>query len=323
MQWDPKERGDWVADAQRWIQQIHGVLQCKIDLDSEGEIAGVHVVAGMERNARHIVRDVEGLLKARLGIYVYYKKIGVVQVVENDPAAPGAAPESTESESTEPASTGSSDPGSRPPSCQGGTASAVTFHPEEEILDDLGLDDLGWDDLEQDDLKTEVPTTRASSASLGTEGESPAAAPPIPAVLVSEEENLRFVCSGVGVMASDSLVRAEVQLRVGDLQMRGVAEGSNHKGSAISLVAQATCKTLLQMVDEPVTLHLREVRKQHLGGQDLVVCAIELVEGRRSEMLFGCCGLCHNEQQAVVFAVLDALNRRLSLFSLKASEASG
>ncbi|PID80686.1 hypothetical protein CSB20_06255 [bacterium DOLZORAL124_64_63] len=322
MQWDPKERDDWVADAQRWIQQIHGVLQCKIDLDSEGEIAGVHVVAGMERNARHIVRDVESLLKARLDIDVYYKKIGVVQVVENDSAAPDAAP------------AGPSDSGADPSSLQaGGASSTVTFHPEEESLDDLGLDDLGLDDFslagfglgdrDLDDLETEVAAARASSASLGAEAEPRTVAPPIPAVLVSEEENLRFICSGVGVMASDSLVRAEVRLRVGELQMRGVAEGSNHEGSAIRLVAQATCKTLLQMLDEPLTLHLREVRKQNLGGQDLVVCAIELVEGRRSETLFGCCGLRHNEQQAVVFAVLDALNRRLSLFSLKESQASG
>ncbi len=62
MEWDPNERDAWVSDAQRWISSIKGVLQCKIDLDSEGEISGVHVVAGMDREPRHIVRDVESLL---------------------------------------------------------------------------------------------------------------------------------------------------------------------------------------------------------------------------------------------------------------------
>ncbi len=84
------ERDDWVPDAQRWINQINGVLQCKIDLDPAGEITGVHVVAGMDREPRHIVRDVEGLLKARLGMDVYYKKIGVVQVMNTE--AGGRAP---------------------------------------------------------------------------------------------------------------------------------------------------------------------------------------------------------------------------------------
>jgi hypothetical protein len=94
LEWEPNERDAWVTDAQRWITQIKGVLQCKIDLDEQGEIAGVHVVAGLDRDPRHIVRDVESLLKARLQMDVYYKKIGVVQVVENprgDDTAAGAA----------------------------------------------------------------------------------------------------------------------------------------------------------------------------------------------------------------------------------------
>ena len=72
LEWEPDERDAWVADAERWIGQINGVLQCKIDLDHEGEVTGVHVVAGMEREPRHIVRDVEGLLKARIGVNVFY-----------------------------------------------------------------------------------------------------------------------------------------------------------------------------------------------------------------------------------------------------------
>jgi hypothetical protein len=96
LEWEPRERDAWVKDAERWICQIQGVLQCKIDLDDEGEVTGVHVVSGMDRDPRHLVRDVEGLLKARLGLDVYYKKIGIVQVVdsdaeeaENEPEPPG------------------------------------------------------------------------------------------------------------------------------------------------------------------------------------------------------------------------------------------
>ena len=92
MELEPNERDVWVADAQRWISQIRGVLQCKIDLDPAGEIAGVHVVAGTEREPRHIVRDVESLLKARLQMDVYYKKIGVVQITPQEDHAESGAP---------------------------------------------------------------------------------------------------------------------------------------------------------------------------------------------------------------------------------------
>ena len=88
MEWEPSEDSAWVQDAERWIAQIKGVRQCKIDLDPEGEISGVHVVAGTDREPRHLVRDVEGLLKARLGISVFYKKIGVVQVVDQESDEP-------------------------------------------------------------------------------------------------------------------------------------------------------------------------------------------------------------------------------------------
>jgi len=74
----------WVQDAENWICQIKDVRQCKIDLDKTGEVIGVHVVASMDRDPKLIVRDVEGLLKARLDLDVFYKKIGVVQVVDGE-----------------------------------------------------------------------------------------------------------------------------------------------------------------------------------------------------------------------------------------------
>ena len=54
-----------------------------------------------------------------------------------------------------------------------------------------------------------------------------------------------------------------------------------------------------------------------IGGRQVILAAVDLVEGRRNETLFGSCACEHNRQQAVVHAILDALNRRLSLFALK------
>ena len=73
-------------------------------------------------------------------------------------------------------------------------------------------------------------------------------------------------------------------------------------------------------MDEPVILHLNEVRPETVGGRQVIITAVDLVEGRRNETLFGSCACEHNRQQAVVHAILDALNRRLSLFALKTTE---
>jgi len=263
----------------------------QIDLDSEGEISGVHVVAGMDREPRHIVRDVESLLKARLEIDVFYKKIGVVQVLEN--GVTGTAAPTTD---TEPAQQEKVVPLNVPDS-------GVTFHAEDDPIHG------------DDNLHEEAPAAEKT--------EAPAEPKPIPAVLLAEEIQQRIACSGVGVMASDMLVRAEVQLSTGELEVRGTQEGANHGGSAIKLVAQATLDALARLVNEPILLHLNEVRVDNLGDHPVVLCAVELVEGRKSESLFGSCSNLHNEQQAVVFAILDALNRRLSMYSLKTAEAEG
>jgi hypothetical protein len=247
----PNERDAWVKDAERWICQIHGVRQCKIDLDLNGEVTGVHVVAGMEREPRHVVRDVEGLLKARLGVNVFYKKIGVVQVVENGREEP------------EPA-----DDAPRPP--------------------------LGIDTHE-----------------------------PLEAVLLEETMAPRVQCAGVGIVARDRSLQAEVKLRAGLLEARGKDEGANHPGSELVLVGRAAVAAMKELLDENVTLTLAEIRQTEMAGESVVVAAVELVEGRRPERLFGTCPIMNCRQQAAVYAVLDALNRRISLMTFRGPSRGG
>lgn len=298
MEWEPNERDAWVNDAQRWICQIKGVLQCKIDLDPAGEIAGVHVVAGMEREPRHIVRDVESLLKARLQMDIYYKKIGVVQVMGN--SSPDPVDESA-------AAVDSGIPG----------PSGVTFHPPGSDTDSDVAAAPAWDEPTAPAVGTLAPP----EAEVTTEPVTEDLPEPIPAVLVAEGLAPRLICAGVGVMASDMVVRAEVQLRVGNVEAQGTCEGPNHAESDVQLVARATLEAVGQLVVEPVLLHLNEIRIRPLGGQTVVMAAVDLVEGRASDTLYGTCSTRHNRQQAVVHAVLDALNRRLAMYSLKASAA--
>lgn len=248
MESEPNERDAWVRDAERWICQINGIRQCKIDLDPDGEVTGVHVVAGMERDPRHVVRDVEGLLKARLGVAVFYKKIGVVQVVDNGreepaPVAPPSEPE--------------------PPPAAGARGAVLEAVVLEEIL-----------------------------------------AP-------------RILCTGVGITAAERSLKAEVTLRAGGCEVHASEEGVNHAGGDLALIGRAAVAAVRQLVDEPVSLDLAEIRQAELAGVPVVLAAVELVEGRRAERLFGACCASPSRQQAAVYAVLDALNRRISLLTFK------
>ena len=320
MEWEPNERDAWVVDAQRWICQIKGVLQCKIDLDGKGEISSVHVVAGMEREPRHIVRDVESLLKARLQMDVYYKKIGVVQVMGN---AETAEPELATAARVEVVGAGVAD------------SSSVTFHPPGAGTDDEALANLVEAGRTAGAVGTlQAPQPQASPAPEAAPAATPEPVPEsapdpvplaevIPAILVAEGLAPRITCSGVGVMASDMVVRAEVQLLAGEVEARGTREGPNHADADVQLIARATLDAVTELLVEPVLLHLNEIRTTELGGQSVVTTAVDLVEGRLSETLFGTCSTRHNRQQAVVHSVLDSLNRRLSMYSLKTDSAQG
>ena len=310
MEWEPNDRDAWVADAQRWIGQIKGVRQCKIELDAQGEVAGVHVIAGCDREPRHIVRDVESLLKARLGIDVYYKKIGVVQVLDCGqtlaaaPAAPLAAPAT--------------------PGAGVHAPSGVTFFPPE----DAGRPDwTGPSAVGQEQAYDRGPEFGPASGLQAGGPQDLSAAhpagldPPTPAILVAVDQPPRLLCSGVGVLVSERLIRAEVQLRAGDVEARGVQEGPNHPHGDLDLIGRAALAAVSQLVADELLLYLQDIRSVALGGRSVILAAVTLVEGRRSEVLWGCCPDTHNRQQAAVFAVLDALNRRLAQYPLKEAKA--
>jgi hypothetical protein len=289
--WEPNDRDAWVADAQRWITQIKGVKQCRIVLDDQGEIEEVLVVAGLEKAPRMIVRDVETLLKIRLDKEVYFKKISVTQLIDSRPDFANPDDSDTIIPLTQ-------DP------------EQVTHHDTRSFFGEGHLPPAATDPSPED--RTQEP---AVSPAAGDQ--------PIPAVILAEEPSPRIVCANVGVMASDMVVRAEVHLRAGDVEALGTVEGPNHAESDTVLVARATVEAIGKLLVDPVLLHVKEVRLETLGGQTVVLAAIDLVEGRSSDTLFGACSTRHNRQQAVVYSVLDALNRRLSLFALKTAQAEG
>ena len=305
MDWDPEERDAWVADAQRWICDIIGVLDCKIELDPAGDIACVHVVAGKDREPRHIVRDVESLLKARVQKDVYYKKISLVQMV----GSPTPEPDENEEPKTVVISSGD----------VSGPSGVTIIPPGQE--DPSAVDDdpatAPWTrGATADEAGSQRPEIRAVPDPEPQAEEEPA---PIPAVLVAEGLTPRIICGGVGVMSSDRTVSAEVHLRAGEVEARGKREGPNHADSDIQLIGRATLDALAELLQDPVLLHLNEIRVETLGGVPVVMAAVDLVEGRASDTLFGTCSTRHNRQQAIVHAVLDAVNRRMAIYALKSA----
>ena len=294
MQQHRDEDNGWVKDAERWICQLQSVRQCKIDLDIRGDVSGIHVVASAERDPRHIVRDVEGLLKARLDLSVYYKKIGVVQVVDSGVASP---PDDTPTpQPVKPAA----------------VSSPVAVEPEPDPVAEPAAP---------------IPAPASPRPVVHHEASVLSATPwPFgghearPAVLLEEAPLARIECTGVGVMVSGASLTATVELMKGEASAKGRETGPNHGAVDLQLLARATVSALGELIDEPVALSIADVRETDAAGETVVVAAVDLVEGRRSERFFGICSLGQGRQQAAVYAVLDALNRRLELMSFKEAD---
>ncbi len=260
----------WVKDAERWICQIQGIRQCKIDIDELGKVAGIHVIATADREPRHVVRDVESLLKARLDLDVYYKKIGVVQIIEPEEAAPAMSAPAPPDAAIAPAPV--AEPAAPPP---------------------LRI--------------PEVPKPHVVPAPVAVR----------PAVLVEEAVAPRVECAGVGVMIAGATLTATVELVRGGAAARVQETGPNHQGTDQLLVSRATVRALADLLDETATLSLADLRETEMAGERVTLVAVDLVEGRRSERFFGSCSQRHGPHQAAVYAVLDALNRRLDLMNFR------
>ena len=77
---DETPEREMIARAENLITRLRDVQSCRITTDETGQVAEVHVVACTDRSPKMIARDVETCLRAELGLYVDYRKIGVVLI---------------------------------------------------------------------------------------------------------------------------------------------------------------------------------------------------------------------------------------------------
>ncbi|MFZ3102620.1 MAG: hypothetical protein WA113_10575 [Desulfitobacteriaceae bacterium] len=82
---------DSTGSSEEWeqaLRQIKLVVAVRINVNSQGEIDEIHILAASGRAPKQIVRDVESILAAQFGIQVDHKKISVAQVEEDEEVTP-------------------------------------------------------------------------------------------------------------------------------------------------------------------------------------------------------------------------------------------
>lgn len=142
---------------------------------------------------------------------------------------------------------------------------------------------------------------------------------PAPAEFPVEEFPSRFAFQSVNVFASKGAVRAEVELVRDAVESFGTSEDTNAVAPPWRVVAEATLRAVSEFLDGTTRLCLVEVLKVGVGERNAFLVNVDVIDERNSKSLAGCSIVSGNENQSVVFATLDAVNRVIGKLDFRSS----
>jgi hypothetical protein len=134
-----------------------------------------------------------------------------------------------------------------------------------------------------------------------------------------EEYASRFVFHSVNLFISQRSVRAEVELSRESVTAFGSAQNDRPIRSSFEVVAEATLRAISEYLDETLRLCLVGLRRVSVDDVDMIVVIVDRVSGRDRKCLVGASVVTGNENQTVVFATLDAVNRVLGKLDFKSA----
>lgn len=66
------------------VCKLPDIKYCTVVCNEKNEVEEIHVLSGMNRNVKQLVRDIQSAISAKLGITIDYKIISIAQIDEND-----------------------------------------------------------------------------------------------------------------------------------------------------------------------------------------------------------------------------------------------
>ncbi len=113
-------------------------------------------------------------------------------------------------------------------------------------------------------------------------------------------------------------ISASVELHYEDRQYRGEAEGPVVEGAMMRVLAQAAANAMAQVLQSPAEVAVKGIGYVSLPPGDAVTIALALHTPTGNETLLGIAPAVRHRPDAVVHAVLRAMNRRVTVLAAKA-----
>ncbi|MBD3335643.1 MAG: hypothetical protein GF355_09020 [Candidatus Eisenbacteria bacterium] len=125
----------------------------------------------------------------------------------------------------------------------------------------------------------------------------------------SEDSGRRLEYVSVNSMLHGARVETQVELAWAGGTLMGSSTGLNTPEARLRLVGEATLEAVQQAMQEDSRWSLGDVVRLRLGESEAIAVKVLLLIGRRRQALAGCALVGNHVEEAVVFAVLQAVNR--------------
>jgi hypothetical protein len=145
------------------------------------------------------------------------------------------------------------------------------------------------------------------TAAAGTPSGADPAAPPVGVPLAHR----RLVIERVQLVSADLGVTVSVGLRSGERSYAGESEGAATTSALLRSIAAATLRAVEQVVAGAARFDVEHVEIASTGEEQTALVVVSMVTARGNQRLSGASVVRDDARQAVIRAVLAAVNRRL------------
>jgi hypothetical protein len=166
-------------------------------------------------------------------------------------------------------------------------------------------------------VSLEAPNPPSGAPVPAAPADHAAAVPPGVEEFPVEEYASRFAFHSVNLFMAKGSVKAEVELMRDSVESFGSFESDRTTGEPWSVIAEATLRAVAEFLDEKTRLCLGEVLKVAVGDKHAFVVRVDMTGDRDTKSLAGCSIVSGNENQSVVYATLDAVNRVIGKLDFK------
>ena len=129
--------------------------------------------------------------------------------------------------------------------------------------------------------------------------------------------DIRLSIDSINLSTRQGKVEASVVLKNNENTYEGRAEGGNSSQSRLRVVAEAAINSLHKYLNKEFVFVLSDAIKISLAERNAIAVSITHLTDSREEYLCGTAFIQNDDNEAVVKATLDAVNRRLAKHNAK------